>query len=66
MLRSKKNAYFVPVASQLENRDEKNRDKPNPLLADDYFHPNHKGYEKMAAAVQTAILRENAAGKIPK
>ncbi|EFR93474.1 SGNH/GDSL hydrolase family protein [Listeria innocua] len=60
------NAYFVPVAKALEDRNKSNKDKPNPLLSDDYFHPNHKGYEKMSAELEKAIVKQLDDGNIPK
>ncbi|WP_167628257.1 SGNH/GDSL hydrolase family protein [Listeria valentina] len=65
-INEQKNAYFVPIAQLIENRDTKNRDKPNPLLSDDYFHPNHTGYEKIAHKLDETIIKELDAGKIPK
>ncbi|MBC1520589.1 SGNH/GDSL hydrolase family protein [Listeria aquatica] len=65
-IKQQKNAYFVPIAQLIENRDKKNRDKPNPLLSDDYFHPNHTGYEKIAHKLDSTIIKELKAGKIPK
>ncbi|MBC1660308.1 SGNH/GDSL hydrolase family protein [Listeria welshimeri] len=60
------NTYFVPIAKVLENRNKDNKDKPNPLLSDDYFHPNHRGYEKMAAELDKAIVKQLDDGNIPK
>ncbi len=57
---------FVPVANTIENREKKNIDKPNPLLSGDYFHPNHKGYEKMAAELYENINQAIQDGEIPK
>lgn len=60
------NMYFVPIAKALENRDKANQDKPNPLLSDDYFHPNHQGYEKMSTELYKAIVKQLNEGNIPK
>ncbi|MBC1577204.1 SGNH/GDSL hydrolase family protein [Listeria seeligeri] len=60
------NVYFVPIAKVLENRDKSNKDKPNPLLSDDYFHPNHQGYEKISAELDKAIVKQLNEGNIPK
>ncbi|AHI56373.1 SGNH/GDSL hydrolase family protein [Listeria ivanovii] len=60
------NMYFVPIAKTLENRDKANQDKPNPLLSDDYFHPNHQGYEKMSVELDKAIVKQLNEGNIPK
>ncbi|WP_088825301.1 SGNH/GDSL hydrolase family protein [Listeria goaensis] len=57
---------FVPVANVIENREKKNMDKPNPLLSGDYFHPNHEGYEKMAAELYGSINQAIQDGEIPK
>ncbi|WP_099222198.1 SGNH/GDSL hydrolase family protein [Listeria costaricensis] len=60
-------AHFVPIADKLENREAKNKDKPNPLLSTkDYFHPNHKGYEVMAEAIYQSIDKDLEAGRISK
>lgn len=60
------NVYFVPIAKVLENRDKSNKDKPNPLLSDDYFHPNHQGYEKISTELDKAIVKQLNEGNIPK
>lgn len=60
------NVYFVPIAKELENRDKSNQDKPNPLLSDDYFHPNHQGYEKISTELDKAIVKQLNDGNIPK
>lgn len=60
------NAYFVPIAKVLEDRNADNKDKPNSLLSDDYFHPNHKGYEKMTSELDKAIVKQLNEGNIPK
>ncbi|MBF2398430.1 SGNH/GDSL hydrolase family protein [Listeria marthii] len=60
------NAYFVPIANVIEDRNEASKDQPNPLLSDDYFHPNHKGYEKMTAELDKAIVKQLSDGNIPK
>ncbi|WP_346418241.1 SGNH/GDSL hydrolase family protein [Listeria monocytogenes] len=60
------NAYFVPIAKVLEDRNADNKDKPNSLLSDDYFHPNHTGYEKMTTELDKAIVKQLNEGNIPK
>ncbi|WP_270993137.1 SGNH/GDSL hydrolase family protein [Listeria seeligeri] len=60
------NVYFVPIAKVLENRDKSNKDKPNPLLSDDYFHPNYQGYEKISTELDKAIVKQLNEGNIPK
>ncbi|EAE4149677.1 lipase, partial [Listeria monocytogenes] len=60
------NAYFVPIAKVLEDRNADNKDKPNSLLSDDYFHPNHRGYEKMTSELDKAIVKQLNEGNIPK
>lgn len=61
-----KDAVFVPVAKVIENREKKNKDKPNPLLSGDYFHPNHTGYEKMANELYKKINQAIENKEIPK
>lgn len=59
------NAHFIPIADKIETFDKKWQNKPNPLLAKDHFHPNRKGYEKIATALEKSIRKQLRANKIP-
>ncbi|MBC1373060.1 SGNH/GDSL hydrolase family protein [Listeria booriae] len=54
-LKAEKNAYFISINEQLEERGATKVGKANPNLADDFFHPNHSGYKKMADALYKQI-----------
>lgn len=51
MLHQFTNTYFVEIASIFESDSEK-------LLHDDHFHPNRKGYEKMAYLIMDILNKQ--------
>ncbi|MBC2242517.1 SGNH/GDSL hydrolase family protein [Listeria booriae] len=63
-LKAEKNAYFISINDQLEERGATKVGKANPNLADDFFHPNHSGYEKMANALYKKIVTSIEDGNI--
>lgn len=59
------NVHFIPIANEIETFDKDLKNKPNPLLAKDHFHPNNKGYKKIATQLEKAIWKKLRANKIP-